>query len=81
MGTTNGSVAYSGWNLDDVEVRGIPVSKAIPGDFNLDGVVDGEDLTMLLSKWGPCEGCIEDITLDGQVAGADLTILLTNWGL
>ena len=81
MGTTNGSVTYSGWNLDDVEIRGFPTPKGVPGDFNLDGVVDGEDLTMLLSKWGPCGGCIEDITGDGEVGGADLTIVLTNWGV
>ena len=80
MGTTDGSVTYSGWNLDDVEVRGLLESKGIPGDFNLDGVVNGEDLTLLLSKWGPCNGCIEDVTGDGQVGGADLTIVLTNWG-
>ena len=80
MGTTDGSVTFSGWNLDDVEVRGLIESKSIPGDFNQDGSVDGADLTMLLSAWGPCDGCIEDITGDGQVGGADLTTVLTNWG-
>ena len=61
------------------QIRGVLESDAIAGDFNLDGVVNGEDLTMLLSKWGPCEGCIEDINEDGMVGGADLTVVLTNW--
>ncbi|MEE2681734.1 MAG: hypothetical protein VX641_05105, partial [Planctomycetota bacterium] len=81
MGSTNGSGTYGGWNLDDVEIRGIPASKAIPGDLNLDGAVDGQDLTLLLAGWGACDGCIEDITADGLVNGADLTILLSNWGI
>ena len=80
MGTTDGSVTYSGWNIDDVEIRGLVEPEGIPGDFNLDGFVNGEDLTLLLSRWGACDGCIEDVTGDGLVGGADLTIVLTNWG-
>ena len=79
MGTTDGSVTYCGWNLDDVSIMGMLSSDGIPGDFTLDGVVNGEDLTLLLSNWGSCSGCIEDITQDGFVGGADLTILLNNW--
>lgn len=79
MGTTDGSVTYCGWNLDDVSIMGMLAPGGIPGDFTLDGVVNGEDLTLLLSNWGSCSGCTEDITQDGFVGGADLTILLNNW--
>jgi hypothetical protein len=52
----------------------------IPGDINGDGVVNTEDLLMLLGAWGPCEGCPEDINGDGVVNTEDLLILLGNWG-
>ena len=52
----------------------------IHGDVNGDGVVNTEDLLMLLAAWGSCEGCPEDINGDGIVNTADLLILLANWG-
>jgi hypothetical protein len=54
-----------------------------PGDLNHDGVVDGADLLILLSAWGPCNNpdlCPADLNGDGDVDGADLLILLSNWG-
>ena len=50
------------------------------GDLNGDGVVDGQDLTLLLADWG-CSGpgCPGDLTGDGVVGGADLTQLLADW--
>ena len=48
------------------------------GDFNDDKLVDGSDLTTLLSSWGTQgEGDVND---DGQVDGEDLAIILTKWG-
>ena len=79
MGTTDGSVTFCGWNLDDVSITGIVPPAGIPGDLDLDGIVGGADLALLLSGWGACVGCIEDINGDGQVNGADLTIILNNW--
>lgn len=52
------------------------------GDLNCDGVVNGADLGMLLSAWGPCanpDDCEEDLDGDGVVNGADLGVLLSNW--
>lgn len=49
-----------------------------PADFNQDGVVDGFDLTVLLSEWGSM-GSFADLTEDGIVDGADLTVLLAAW--
>ncbi|MCP4591656.1 MAG: hypothetical protein GY842_13025, partial [bacterium] len=46
MGTTDGSVTYPGWNLDDVEIWGVPVS---PIDYNGDSLVDSFDYSMLES--------------------------------
>lgn len=52
-----------------------------PGDLNLDGIVDADDLGILLNNFGcgaaPCTG---DINLDGIVNADDLGILLNNFG-
>jgi subtilisin family serine protease len=48
-------------------------------DINGDGVIDGEDLLLLLSVWGPCEGCAQDLDGDGVVEGSDLLEVLSQW--
>ncbi len=50
------------------------------GDLNVDGVVNGADLAILLGAWGACTGCPADLNTDGLVNGADLAILLGAWG-
>ena len=51
------------------------------GDLNLDGVVNGADLGLMLSGWGPCgSSCLYDLNVDGVVNGADLGLLLAAWG-
>ncbi|MFO0874548.1 MAG: CARDB domain-containing protein [Phycisphaerales bacterium] len=47
-------------------------------DLNLDGVVDGADLGLLLGNWGGIDG---DLNGDGVVDGGDLGILLAAWSL
>jgi len=51
-----------------------------PGDLNCDGVVNGADLLIMLSSWGPCAGCPGDLNNDGVINGADLLIMLSSWG-
>jgi alpha-tubulin suppressor-like RCC1 family protein len=52
------------------------------GDIFTDGRVDGADLAVLLTRWGPADSSgIGDIDGDGMVAGADLAILLSSWGV
>lgn len=51
-------------------------------DLNGDGVVDGADLGILLSAWGPCPAkgaCPADLDGNGSVGGADLAVLLSAW--
>ncbi|MFO0784478.1 MAG: hypothetical protein U0636_12450 [Phycisphaerales bacterium] len=51
------------------------------GDVDLNGTVDGQDLGLLLGKWGvPAHGLPEDLDLDGSVDGEDLGLLLGSWG-
>ena len=51
-------------------------------DLNLNSVIDGADLGILLAFWGPVSTAFPraDITADGQIDGADLGVLLSNWG-
>ncbi|MCK4341204.1 MAG: hypothetical protein KAY37_05710 [Phycisphaerae bacterium] len=46
MGTTDGSVTYPGWNIDDIEIWGVvPVAPPIcPGDSNCDDEVNWRDV-------------------------------------
>jgi len=54
-----------------------------PADFNVDGSVDGADLSVILSQWGSCTatfGCAGDLNHDGEVDGEDLGALLSSFG-
>ena len=71
--------------LADLDINGIPdicqqptcVDADIFRDFN----VNGADLGILLSQWGPSSPLtVSDINSDGVVNGADLGILLSYWG-
>lgn len=52
------------------------------GDVNGDGVVNGADLSVLLSTFGTqvLPGFAGDLNCDGLVNGADLSVLLSNFG-
>lgn len=50
------------------------------GDLDLDGVVGGGDLAVLLSLWGVTGSPVGDLTGDGTIDAMDATILLGNWG-
>ncbi len=57
----------------------INVAAAGPaGDINGDRIVNGGDLTVLLSAWGTTSGPA-DINHDGIVSGPDLAIVLSSW--
>ncbi|MHC5004905.1 MAG: FG-GAP-like repeat-containing protein, partial [Planctomycetota bacterium] len=51
------------------------------GDVNLDGVVDADDLALVLASWGPCDAtpCPGDANGDGQVDVDDLLAVLLGW--
>ena len=49
------------------------------GDLDLDGLVDGTDLTVLLGSWNEQDEVL-DLDDDGIIDGKDLAILLSRWG-
>ncbi len=71
--------------VSDLNGNGIPDACEAPtcqdADLFRNGVVNGADLGILLSEWGPASvGTASDINRDGRVDGADLGFLLSVWG-
>jgi hypothetical protein len=66
---------------EDDNINGYPDACELDrGDLNLDGMVDAEDLAILLTYWGGVGFPIGDMNHDGLINGADLTVILSNWG-
>ncbi|MBG81053.1 MAG: hypothetical protein CMJ39_10145 [Phycisphaerae bacterium] len=54
-----------------------------PTDFNFDGVVDVNDILIVLDLWGPCldpDDCITDVNGNGLTDCPDLLATLAAWG-
>ena len=65
-----------------VEVQGL-VMTGLPGDANIDGVVDAEDAAILAAHWQMQSGATwgdGDFNGDYKVDDADATLMATNWG-
>ena len=50
-------------------------------DVDEDGVVDFNDLILVLAAWGVCPACPEDLNEDGVVDFADVLLVLSAWGV
>jgi hypothetical protein len=71
--------------LPDINGNWIPDVCEVPtcadADFFRDFNVNGADLGILLSQWGPSNALtVSDLNLDGTVDGLDLGIFLAFWG-
>ena len=78
VGTARGPFGTSPFVLDLH-----PSAAPCPADINGDQLVDGLDLTAVLSGWGDCpfgSDCPADINDDTFVDGLDLTAVLSGWG-
>jgi len=59
----------------------VGTSSTVPGDANVDGVVDENDARALASNWGQPGGWRQgDFNHDFLVGPADAAILAANWG-
>jgi hypothetical protein len=77
-----GAGSYVEAGVDDVRL--VVYECAEPGgspDINQDGVVDVQDLVLLVTAWGPCAPgpCAADVDGDGSVGVTDLVLIITNW--
>ena len=50
------------------------------GDLNLNGVIDQQDVNILLGWWGIANPLYGDLNFDGVVNGADMGIILGRFG-
>jgi len=50
------------------------------GDFNLDGLINAVELSIILSSWGSINPPLGDLNGDGIINAADLAALLARWG-
>ena len=65
----------------DVDGDGVLDECQCAGDLFEDGIVNGIDLGVILSQWGPAApGTVGDINRDGAVNGADLGVIVASWG-
>ncbi|MCH2133349.1 MAG: hypothetical protein MK116_06325 [Phycisphaerales bacterium] len=71
--------AYSGWNIDDVEIRGTEIVNC-DADTNGDAQVDVSDVLAIIDAWGYCPGCPEDVDDNGWVTVNDLLMVIDGWG-
>ena len=79
---TGGTWAYSGWNIDDVEIWGVAPETYVRGDLNCDGSVDYADIDAFvlaiggqaayLAQYSACHWRNADCDLDGDVDYADI---------
>jgi glucose/arabinose dehydrogenase len=68
----------------DSDSDGVPDScePQLPADLTGDGVVDVDDLLLVINTWGPCPvkaPCIADLVVDGLVDVDDLLVIINNW--
>ena len=70
--------AEAAFTVLDTYARNLLASgKAVPGDGNLDGVVDSADISAILNWWGGHS--VYDFNNDGMTNGDDLSEVLNGW--
>jgi hypothetical protein len=67
--------ANANTEFDSIELT---VNLGIGADFNMDGVVDAQDLAILLGAWG--QPGVTDLNCSGSTEAGDLAVLLGAWG-
>lgn len=74
------STTFRGDTLGVIEQTNIRLIASCPSDFNEDGMVDVNDLLLLIAAWGSCDTCPEDLNSDGVVDVNDLLLVIAAWG-
>jgi len=74
-GDNNGSAIV---DMGVYEVQ--PIGDPCIADITGDGLVNVDDLLLIINSWGSCSGCAADLTGDGQVNVDDLLGVINAWG-
>lgn len=79
MGPTDQINVYPGWNIDDIEIWGVPI---VPGDVNCSGELGFDDvnpfvyimlsLELYYTHYPDCNHYFADVNLDGEVGFGDI---------
>jgi len=86
MGTTDSSVVYQGWNIDDVEILGLlpaVCGPTVPGDLNGDSLVNGDDIQGMANAvidpflLTPAQTCAADVNQDNAIDTLDIPAMVT----
>ncbi len=70
-------------DIDDVTTMITEIARSAPGDFDIDGDVDGADFLVMQRGFGTLGGALYtdgDVDLDGDVDGADRLLWESNFG-
>lgn len=59
---------------------GVACKQPCPADIIGNGVVDVDDLLLVINSWGPCSNCAADITANDVVDVDDLLAVINAWG-
>jgi len=76
MGTTDGSVTYGGWNIDDIVFSGVLPIDLCQADYTGDGVLDFFDISAFLTLFSDNDPSA-DINQDAQWDFFDISAFLT----
>ena len=81
MGTTDVSVTYCGWNIDDVSLKGlvVPTSGYCLADTNGDGNVSPADFSAWVAAFNAGNAAVADQNQDGVVSPADFSAWVSNY--
>ena len=79
MGSTDVSVTYSGWNIDDIVFSGVQPEPVCPADMNGDGILNFFDISAFLSAFGAQE-IAADMNQDGIYNFFDISAFLNAFG-
>ena len=80
MGTTDTSVQYTGWNIDDLEISAVVTATPCPADLDGDSEVGPSDLGLMLIDFGSCPSCPGDLDGDSEVGPSDVGLALLEFG-
>ncbi|MBT5382962.1 MAG: hypothetical protein HOL13_09005 [Phycisphaerae bacterium] len=68
------------WDAQDNRAAVLRPVEPMTGDANGDGVVNTDDVLLVISSWGPCElPCDGDLNGDGFIDTDDLLAVLSGW--
>jgi hypothetical protein len=82
VGLSSGNGLDPNYFASDLSEQDSGCNSELPGDANGDGVVDTNDLLLIIAGWGPCPPapCPGDVNGDGFIGADDILLAIAHWG-